>query len=134
LGIVFIPRYISQLTALQMGSVSGLIISILILLLPPGIAIHLVSLMGFAISLVWGAVWPLAISNLGRFTKTGASFLVMAIVGGAILPLCFGWLKDTLGDIQQAYWIFVPGLLFIVFYAFKGYQIGLTDKNEKKSN
>jgi glucose/galactose transporter len=129
LGIVFIPRYISQLTALQMGSVSGLIISILILLLPPGIAIHLVSLMGFAISLVWGAVWPLAISNLGRFTKTGASFLVMAIVGGAILPLCFGWLKDTLGDIQQAYWIFVPGLLFIVFYAFKGYQIGLIDKD-----
>ena len=79
--------------------------------------------MGFAISLVWGALWPLAISNLGRFTKTGASFLVMAIVGGAILPLCFGWLKDNLGDIQQAYWIFVPGLLFIVFYAFKGYQI-----------
>ncbi len=125
LGIIFLPRYISQLSALQIGSLSGLIISILIVLLPPEIAIHLVSLMGFAISLVWGAVWPLAISNLGRFTKTGASFLVMAIVGGAILPLCFGWLKDTFGDIQQAYWIFVPGLLFIVFYAFKGHKIGL---------
>jgi len=126
LGIIFIPRSISQLKALQIGSVLGVIISFLIVLLPPEIAIHLVSLMGFAISLVWGAVWPLAISNLGRFTKTGASLLVMAIVGGAILPLCFGWLKDSLGGIQQAYWIFVPGLLFIVFYAFKGHKIGLS--------
>ncbi len=128
LGIIVIPRYISQLSALKIGSLSGLIISILIILFPAETAIHLVSFMGFAISIVWGAVWPLAISHLGRFTKTGASFLVMAIVGGAILPLCFGWLKDALGDIQQAYWLFVPGLLFIVFYAFKGYQIGL--KNE----
>jgi MFS transporter, FHS family, L-fucose permease len=125
LGIIFIPRYISQLLALQIGALSGLVIAILIVLLPPGIAIHLVSLIGFSISIVWGAVWPLAISHLGRFTKTGASFLVMAIVGGAILPLCFGWFKDALGDIQQAYWIFVPALLFIVFYALKGYQIGL---------
>ncbi len=128
LGIIFIPLYISQLLALQIGALSGLIITILIVLLPPGIAIHLVSLLGFSISIVWGAVWPLAISHLGRFTKTGASFLVMAIVGGAILPLCFGWLKDALDDIQPAYWIFFPAMLFIVFYAFKGYQIGLKNK------
>lgn len=130
LGIILIPRYISQLVILQIGSLTGLLFSFLIVLLPPQVAIHFVSLVSFAISLVWGAVWPLAIARLGNLTKTGASVLVMAIVGGAILPLCFGWLKDVTLDIQRAYWLFVPALLFIVFYAFKGYKIGLEKEPE----
>lgn len=129
LGIVLIPKYISQLTALRIGTVAGLVISVFIVFAPPSIAVYLVSLVSFAISLVWGAVWPLAMANLGRFTKTGASILVSAIVGGAILPLCFGWLKDILNDVQQAYWLFIPALSFMVFYAFAGYRIGFSKKN-----
>jgi len=120
-----IPRYLSQLTGLRTGSVAGLILSILIPLLPCRIAIYLVPVIGFTTCLVWGAVWPLAISNLGKLTKIGSSILVSAIVGGAVLPLVFGFLKDLSGNIQQAYWLFFPSILFIVFYAFTGYKIGL---------
>jgi len=125
LGIVLVPRYISQLKGLQIGSLLALAVSFLIALTPPLVAVYLVSLMSFSLCLVWGAVWPLAIANLGKFTKTGSALLVSSCVGGAILPLIFGWFKDLFGDIQQAYWLFVPCVLFIVYYAFRGYRVGL---------
>jgi MFS transporter, FHS family, L-fucose permease len=124
-GIILIPRFISQTLALKWGTSMGVIVSLLIVLLPPSYAIHFVSVMSFTISIVWGAVWPLAISYLGKYTKAGSSLLVTAIVGGAIYPLFFGWLKDVFGNIQTAYWLFFPSLLFIMFYAFKGHTIGL---------
>jgi fucose permease len=125
LSIILIPKVISQTLALKWGTTLGTAVSLLIVLLPPYIAIHLVAVVGFTISIVWGAVWPLAISHLGKFTKAGSSLLVTAIVGGAVFPLLFGWMKDVFGDIQQAYWLFFPSLLFMMFYAFKGHTIGL---------
>ena len=125
LGVILVPRYISQLKGLRIGSLAGLLFSILIPLLPATIAIYLIPFIGFSTCLVWGAVWPLAISYLGKYTKTGSSLLVSAIVGGAILPLIFGYLKDLFGNIQPAYWLFFLSILFIVFYAFKGYKTGI---------
>ena len=125
LGVILIPHYMSQLNGLRIGGILALFIAFFIPLLPATIAIYLIPLIGFSTCLVWGAVWPLAISYLGKYTKTGSSLLVTAIVGGAILPLIFGYLKDILGDIHQAYWLFPISILFIVFYAFKGYQIGI---------
>jgi MFS transporter, FHS family, L-fucose permease len=124
-GIILIPKVISQTLALKWGTSMGTVISLLIVLLPSSIAIHFVSALSFTISIVWGAVWPLAISYLGKYTKAGSSLLVTAIVGGAIYPLFFGWLKDVFGNIQPAYWLFFPSLLFMMFYAFKGHTIGL---------
>jgi fucose permease len=125
MGIILIPKVISQTLALKWGTTLGAIVSLLIVLLPPYIAIHFVAVLGFTISIVWGAVWPLAISYLGKYTKAGSSLLVTAIVGGAIYPLLFGWLKDVFGNIQQAYWLFLPSLLLMMFYAFIGHKIGL---------
>jgi len=125
LGVVLVPRYMSQLTGLRIGSLIALLFSVLIPLLPATVAIYIIPTIGFSTCLVWGAVWPLAISYLGKYTKAGSSLLVTAIVGGAILPLLFGYLKDVLGNIQHAYWLFFPSILFIVFYAFKGYKTGI---------
>jgi len=123
LGILLIPRYMSQLTGLRIGSVIALFFALFIPLLPAQIAIYVIPVIGFSTCLVWGAVWPLAISNLGKYTKIGSSILVSSCIGGAVLPLVFGFLKDVTGNIQQAYWLFFPSVLFIVFYAFKGYKI-----------
>ena len=127
LGIILIPKYISQHKILKIGSLLGTFLSLLIVVLPPSIAIHLIALTGFSISLVWGAVWPLSIAHLGKFTKIGSSVLVMAIVGGAVYPLIFAWLADELMDMQKAFCVFTPALLFITFYAFRGYKVGLPD-------
>jgi fucose permease len=46
--------------------------------------------MALGCSLMWPALWPLAIADLGRFTKAGSSLLVIAIVGGAVIPTIYG--------------------------------------------
>ena len=97
--------------------------SLLVVFLPVHVSIWFVALLGLANSLMWPALWPLAMKDLGKFTKTGSSLLVMAIVGGAIFPLLFGWLADEFGDLQQAYWICFPAYLMIFYYALSGHKI-----------
>ncbi len=85
----------------------------------------MIASLGFANSLMWPAIWPLAINNLGKFTKTGSALLIMAIAGGALLPLLYGYLSETeIFNSQTAYFIFIPAYLYILFYATKGYKIG----------
>ena len=49
---------------------------------------------------MWPALWPLAMADLGKFTKSGSSLLIMAMAGGAVIPTLFGYLKD-ISDIQK---------------------------------
>ncbi|MBX9853697.1 MAG: glucose/galactose MFS transporter, partial [Cytophagaceae bacterium] len=66
--------------------------------------------------------WPLALADVGKFTKIASSFLVMAIAGGALLPLAYGYLADHVNT-QQAYWILIPCYLFILYYSIAGHKI-----------
>ena len=71
---------------------------------------------------MWGAIWPLAIEGIGKFIKTGAALLVMGISGGAVLPLVYGALADSMGSTQNAYVLMVPLYLFIYYYAIWGHK------------
>jgi len=122
-GISAIPKYLSQETALKICAVLGIIFSILAVVTQGYVSVAFIALLGLANSLMWPAIWPLAIGGLGKFTKLGSALLVMAIAGGAILPLVYGKLSDTIGT-QQAYWIMLPCYLFILFYAMKGHKLG----------
>lgn len=122
LGILFIPKIISQRTALIISAVLGIIFSIAAIYTPPIISVSLIALLGFANALVWPAIWPLALHNLGRFLKTGSALLIMAIAGGAILPLAWGKLADVYTS-QLAYWVLIPCYLFILYFATKGYKL-----------
>jgi fucose permease len=105
------------------SAVLGVIFSLAALFTEGYVSVLCISLLGLANSLMWPAIWPLAIADLGRFTKIGASYLIMAIAGGALLPLAYGRLVDVLGNAQQAYWILVPCYLFILYYAAAGHKI-----------
>ena len=130
-GATMIPKIISQINALRLFTMIGLIASLCVIFIEGEWAIYSLIAIGFANSIMWGAIWPLAIADLGKFTKTGASLLVMGIVGGAILPLIFGFLLDffktteisTIADYQHAYWIFIPAYLFIFYFGTIGYKI-----------
>lgn len=122
IGILCIPKYFSQQTALKMSAVLGLLLSVAAIFTDGYVSVLLISLLGLANSLMWPAIWPLAIAGLGRFTKTGASLLIMGISGGALLPLLYGYLTDAINS-QQAYWIMVPCYLFIWYYAVYGHKI-----------
>jgi glucose/galactose transporter len=121
-GIVFIPKYISQSKALLIVSVIAVVGSLSVVLMPQELSIYFVVLMALGCSLMWPAIWPLAMTDLGRFTKTGSSLMVIAIVGGALIPPLYGVAKDALGA-QNAYWIAVPIFFYILYYALKGHKI-----------
>jgi MFS transporter, FHS family, L-fucose permease len=125
IGIVCIPKYFSQESALKFCAILGLIFSLIAIFTSGYTSVLFIALLGLANSLMWPALWPLAITGLGRFTKIGASLLIMGIAGGAILPLVYGRLADVFNT-QQAYWILVPCYLVIWYYATAGHKVGTT--------
>ncbi|MEP6951619.1 MAG: sugar MFS transporter [Ginsengibacter sp.] len=131
LGIICIPKLIRQVNALRVCTLLGIMFTFLIIYAngnvsflghSADISIWFVVLLGFANSLVWAGIWPLALDGLGRFTKLGASVMIMGLCGNAILPLCYGYFVD-LYNARQAYWILFPCYLYLVFYAFYGHRI-----------
>jgi glucose/galactose transporter len=125
IGIIFIPKYLSQSNALKYFSILGVIFTILATLTDGYTSIAAIAALGFANSIMWPAIWPLAIEGLGKFIKIGSAMLIMGIAGGAILPLLYGYLSDveSVGP-TQAYWIMVPCYIFILFFAVSGHKIG----------
>ena len=147
-GIILIPKYLKQANALKICTILGVIFSLgavftpadkvftmpfidlvtfkpLQLVLP--VTVLFVALMGLANSLVWPAVWPLALNGLGKFTKTASAMLIMAIAGGALIPLLYGKLAVVFST-QSAYWLCLPCYLVIMFYAFIGHKLGLRNE------
>ncbi|AZI26358.1 glucose/galactose MFS transporter [Pedobacter sp. G11] len=129
LGITLIPRFISQLTALKICTLLGILLSCCILVFQKQVvllghrtdlSVWLIVLLGFANSMIWAGVWPLALNNLGRFLKTGASLLIMGLCGNAIMPLLYGYWADHHG-LREAYWVLIPCYLYLIFYAFYGH-------------
>lgn len=126
LGIILIPKILSQTNVMKLNAALGIFSSLLIVLLPGGISIYFVAILGLANSLLWPAIWPLALAGLGKFTKRGSSLMVMGIVGGGLLPPLLGLLKDFFTSYQQAYWMLLPIYLYFLFYATKGHKIRKT--------
>lgn len=122
LGIVLIPKVITQRFALQTSAILGIIFALGAIFTTGFTSVLFVAMFGLSNALVWPAIWPLALHNLGKFIKTGSAMLIMAISGGAIIPLAWGKLSDSIGS-QNAYWIVIPAYLVILFYAVKGYKI-----------
>jgi FHS family L-fucose permease-like MFS transporter len=131
LGIIFIPRFLNQLTVFRICAVMGLVITLLIVFASgtitllghtADISLWLVISLGLINAMVWAGIWPLALNGLGKFTKIGASVMIMGLCGSAILPLLYGYLVDVF-DARHAYWVLFPCYLFITFYACIGFKI-----------
>ena len=122
IGIATIPKYISQEKALKVSAILGVVFALIAIFTEGYISVLSISLLGLANAMVFPAIWPLALADLGRFTKIGSSFLIMALAGGAVIPLAYGFLADLINP-QQAYWIVIPCYLFILYYAMAGNKV-----------
>ena len=122
LGVIFIPKYITQQKALVVCTVTGLILSLLVLLLPVKSSIWCVVLLGVPNSLIYAGIWPLAIRGLGKWTTLGSSLLVMALCGNAIVSLLYGLMTDYM-SLQMSYWLLLPCFAYMIYYAVWGYKI-----------
>ena len=141
LGLLLIPRVLSQEAALAASALLGCGLTVAVvgadvsstgmwtsLLAWTGVpevpnAILLVALFGLANALVWPAVWPLALRGLNEAqTGLGSAVLIMGIAGGALLPLVFGVVADSSGDPRAAYWLMLPCYAFVLYYAVAGHR------------
>lgn len=155
LGIILIPKRVSQSTALKFSGITGAFLVILIVTISPEISVSLpgiptlpfviilVALLGLSNALCWPAIWPMALEDLGGYTKVGGALLIMAIIGGAIFPLIYGAWADAINisnenqgiaetaksGNQVAYLILLPIYCMIAFYAFKGHKYRSWSKN-----
>ena len=131
LGFVTIPRFIKQVNALRFCTLLGTVLTLLIVYTrgdvrvfghDTDVSIWFVVLLGFANSLIWAGMWPLALDGLGKFTKIGASVMIMGLCGNAIMPLVYGYYADIYG-LRAAYWVLLPCYLYLVFYAAYGHKL-----------
>ncbi|MHA8066360.1 sugar MFS transporter [Aquirufa sp. ROCK2-A2] len=123
IGILFIPKYISQQTALNYSAILGILLSLgTVLVQDPFTSVLCLALLGVANALMWPALWPLAIDGLGKYTKLGSALIIMMISGGALVPLLYGSMVDEIGNSQLAYVLMLPCYLFIFYYAKIGHK------------
>lgn len=122
IAIFTIPRYLSQNQVLTISALLGIICSFLILFTKGFASVISVAMLGLANSVMWPAIFPLAIADLGKHTQRGSALLIMAIAGGAIMPLWYGSLADFLQSEQQAYAMLIPAYIFIAYYGAKGHK------------
>lgn len=74
-------------------------------------------------SVMWGAIFALAIDKLGKYTSAGSGALMMGVVGGAVLPLLQGFLADTFGSWQWTWIIVVIAEAYLLYYALLGHKV-----------
>ncbi|HLU16978.1 MAG TPA: sugar MFS transporter [Edaphocola sp.] len=130
--IATVPKYISQRNALVVGTLSSIALLLIAMNSTGWTAVCCFALLGLSQSVMWPAIWPLALAGLGKHTKLGSAILVMMIVGGAVLPPLMGKLADMLRQSSNltvaanaqkfGFLIMIPCWLFILFYALNGYK------------
>ncbi len=138
LGIMLIPKYIKQRNALLICASLNLILAVLVITvsgsvnllgMTTDVSVWFLVLMGLPNALLYAAIFPLAIDGLGRHTNLGASFLVMALSGSAIMPIVYNYFVDINTSVsafeamKSAYWVFIPCFIYIVWFAAYGYRI-----------
>ena len=137
LGILIIPKYVSQTKALIICTILGLLLSFGVVFADfnvtlfghqANISIFLLCALGFPNALIYAGIWPLSIHGLGKFTKTGSSLLIMGLCGNAILPLIYGYFAEVY-DLRIGYWILIPCYLYLIFFATKGHKINSWKRN-----
>jgi len=115
-SIVLIPKYVKQETWLTVSALLGMLLVVASYFSTGVVAVGCLAALGFANAVMWPAIFPLGIRDLGRFTNTGSALLIMGIVGGAVIPPFYGWLYENAGfglDFRLAFLI-----IMLVCYAY----------------
>jgi len=123
IGVVTIPKIISQRNALIISAAFGIILTVFTMATEGTLSVWFIAFMGLGNALLWPSIWPLSIHGLGGLTSKGSALLVMGVVGGAIVPLLYGMLSDSF-DPHSAYWILIPFYIYLLYFALSGYKVG----------
>ena len=117
----------NAITTMKIFSLFGVIAMLIGVLASGKVALFAFLTGGLFCSIMWPCIFSLSISGIGKYTSQGSSFLIMMILGGAIIPPVQGKLADIF-TIQDSYWVAVLCFAFLLMYSF------LTQKILSKQN
>lgn len=121
-GIFTVPRFLSQRQALIVQILLAIVLVVVALCTRGLASVTAIICLSFAHAIMWPAIWPLAIHDLGKYTEFGSALLVRGIVGGALLPLLYGEIADAASP-HDAYALLFVSYAYILFFATVGYKI-----------
>ena len=123
-GLVLIPRFVSQQRYLAVSAVLGVLFAVGAYATTGYASVTFVAALGFANAMMWPAIFPLAIKGLGSHTEVGSALLIMGIVGGALIPQVFVHLKEVINFQLAFLLVIVPCYLYILYYGLRGHRVG----------
>ncbi len=121
IGSVALLKVKAQHALLAVASVAAIMVLITIFGHGPAAKWAIVSC-GLFNSVMWPCIFPLAVKGLGKFTSQGSGILITMVVGGAIVPICQGFLADKFGYQNSFVMVFLC-YAYLVFFALSGYRI-----------
>jgi MFS transporter, FHS family, L-fucose permease len=103
-------------------SLSAIVLLLIAVFMNGAISMWVLLFIGLFNSIMWSNIFTLAIKDLGRYTSQGSSLLVMAVLGGAVVPPIQGLLADEFG-IQMSFLLPVVCYVYLFYYGWKGYEV-----------
>jgi MFS transporter, FHS family, L-fucose permease len=136
-NIILIPKYLKQEQWLTTCAILGIVMTIASYFTSGYVTVGCIVALGFANAIMWPAIFPLGIRDLGRFTNMGSAILIMGIVGGAIIPPLYGWLYakgNPFGlDFRSAFLlVMIICYIYILWFGRSGHKVGFDKLNESK--
>jgi len=128
-NIILIPKYIKQENWLTISAVLGIVLTVASYFVSGSVAVGCLAALGFANAVMWPAIFPLGIRDIGQFSNLGSAILVMGIVGGALIPPFYGWLYkegNVFGfDFKTAFvFVMLVCYLYILWFGKRGHKMG----------
>lgn len=118
----FLMRYVKPPILLSIYAGINIMLLLVALNTTGSPALHAIIAVPFFMSIMYPTIFALGINGLGNEAKTGASFLVMSIIGGAVAPLLMGFISDRTGSIQTAYTVPLICFCVVLYYGLKGHK------------
>lgn len=124
---VFFMRFIKSEKLLAIYAIICILLCVPAIFMQGMIAVYSVIAIAFFMSIMFPTIFSLGIKGLGKDTEYGSSLIVMAIVGGAFLPLAFGYISDISGTLQYGHVVTLVCFLVILAFALKGHKTQAKD-------
>lgn len=119
----FLMKYIKPAKLLSIYTAISVALLAIAVSTSGNVALYSVMAIPFFMSIMFPTIFALGIKGLGEETKIASSFIVMAIIGGAVAPVLMGLISDQTGSIQTAYIVPLLCFLVVLYFGIKGHKV-----------
>lgn len=122
MGLILLAIFWPETTTISMPSFNVVGGAVQFGMVPVPIKFFFIALVGLCTSIMWGAIFNLAVEGLGKYLAAASGIFMVLVCGGGILPAIQGWIADV-ANYNASYWLVVGGLGYLLFYGLVGSRV-----------